>query len=114
VTLRIAGKEISFTAVFHMDKAPMTLLGTMGSFAEAPEVMQRRVYMDDFGDLQTWHGLLKQPMIYYTYRSSFNIVDIHNKLALGPRSMSTIGTDHLLLKLFLKLLEMAETNAYLV
>jgi hypothetical protein len=112
VTLRPAGKEISFTAAFHMDKA-MTLLGTMGSSAEAPEVM-RRVYMDDFGDLQTWHGLLKQPMIHYTYRSSFNAVDIHSKLALGPRSMSKIGTDHLLLKVFLKLLAMAEINAYLV
>jgi hypothetical protein len=39
--------------------------------------------MDTFGDLQTWHGLLKQPMIPYTYGSSFNAVDIHNKLALG-------------------------------
>jgi hypothetical protein len=36
VTLRIAGKEMALTAAFHMDKVPMTLLGTMGSLLNSP------------------------------------------------------------------------------
>jgi hypothetical protein len=42
-----------------------------------------------------------------------NAVDVHNKLALGPRSLCTVGANSLLLKIFLALVAIAETNAYL-
>jgi hypothetical protein len=111
--LKIAGEEVAFFAAFHMDKQPMTLLGTAGSSEHAPLVMRRRVYMNEFGDMVRWQGELHQPMIHAEYRSSFNAVDVHNKLALGPRSVCSVGASHLLLKIFLALVAIAETNAYL-
>jgi hypothetical protein len=57
VTLQVAGKEATFTGAstftgaFHMDKQPMTLLGTAGSSDEAPLITRRRVYINEFGDM---------------------------------------------------------------
>jgi hypothetical protein len=51
VSLPVNSKSTTFTAAFHTDKAPVTLLGTSGSSGEAPEVMRRRVYMSAVGDL---------------------------------------------------------------
>jgi hypothetical protein len=51
-------------------------------------------------------------MIHAEYRTYFNAVDVHNKLALGPHGVCTIGANHLQLKIFLAPLAMAETNAY--
>jgi hypothetical protein len=96
-----------------MDKAPMTLLGTAGSSCEAPEVMRRRVYLSAEGDVVHWNGILEQPNIHYKYRSYFNAVDIHNKLAMGPRSLCRIGASHLMLKLWLAVVAMCKTNAHL-
>jgi hypothetical protein len=86
VTLQVAGKEATFTGAFHMDKQPMTLLGTAGSSDEAPLITRLRVYMNDFGDMVRWEGELRQPMIHAEYRTYFNAVDVHNKLAIGPHS----------------------------
>jgi hypothetical protein len=69
--------------------------------------------MNEFGDMVRWEGEVRQPMIHAEYRTYFNAVDVHNKLALGPHSVCTIGANHLQLKIFLALLAMAETNAYL-
>jgi hypothetical protein len=69
--------------------------------------------MDEFGDMVRWEGELRQPMILAEYRMHFNTVDVHNKLALGPRSLCTVGANHLLLKIFLALVAIAETIAYL-
>jgi hypothetical protein len=112
-TVHIEGKEVTFVAAFHMDKAPMTLLATTGSSGEAPLVTRRRVYMNEFGDMVRWEGELRQPVVHAEYRSLFNAVDVHNKLALGPRSFCSVGANHLILKVFLALVGMAETNAYL-
>jgi hypothetical protein len=112
--LAVKGKEVSFVGAFHMDKAPMTLLGTAGSSKEAPEVMRRRVYMSEDGDLTQWTGTLHQPDMHYIYRSTFNAVDVHNKLAMGPRSVARLGANSLPLKLFLTMVALAETNAYLL
>jgi hypothetical protein len=84
--MQVAGWQFTFTASFHMDKAPMTLLGTAGSSDEALLVTRRRVYRIELGDLVRWEGKLEQPMIHTEYRMSFNAVDVRNKLALGPRS----------------------------
>jgi hypothetical protein len=97
--LRVNGKDTTFTGAFHMDKAPITLLGTAGSSREAPPVMRRRMYMTDDGDLVRWVGELQQP-------------DIHYKLAVGPRSVCNVATNSLPLKLWLSLVACAETNAY--
>jgi hypothetical protein len=91
----------------------MTLLGTTGSSDEAPLITRRCVYMNEFGDMVRWEGELRQPTIHAEYRTYFNAVDVHNKLALGPHRVCTIGANHLQLKIFLALLAMAETNAYL-
>jgi hypothetical protein len=64
VTLQVAGKEVTITGAFHMDKKPMCLLGPAGSSDEAPLVMRRRVYMDEFGNMVRWEGELRQPMIH--------------------------------------------------
>jgi hypothetical protein len=112
--LRVNGKDTTFTGAFHMDKAPMTLLGTAGSSREAPPVMRRRMYMTDDGDMVRWVGELQQPDIRYIYRSNFNAVDVHNKLAVGPRSVCNVATNSLPLKLWLSLVACAETNAYLM
>jgi hypothetical protein len=69
--------------------------------------------MSDEGDLVRWTGKLRQPNIPYIYRSHFNAVDVHNKLAVGPRSVNNVGANHLMLKLWLSMVAVAETNAYL-
>jgi hypothetical protein len=111
--LKVNGMDSTFTGAFHMDRASMTLLGTAGSSQEAPPVMRRRVCMSDEGDLVRWTGKLRKPNIHYIYRSHFNAVDVHNKLAVGPRSVNSVGANHLMLKLWLSMVAIAETNAYL-
>jgi hypothetical protein len=113
VTLQVAGRRVTFTGAFHMDKKPMTLLGTAGSSDEAPLVTRCRVYMNEFGDMVRWEGELRQPMIHAEYRTYFNAVDVRNKLVLGPHSVCPVGANSLQLKIFLALVAMAETNAYL-
>jgi hypothetical protein len=90
----------------------MTLLATAGSSQEAPKVLRKRSYMDEAGDLGPWVGELEQPDVHYLYRTNFNAVDVHNELAVGPRSVHDIGVNSLELKLWLSLLAFAETNAY--
>jgi hypothetical protein len=111
---RVNGKDITFVGAFHMDRAPMMLLGTAGSSKKAPLVMRRRLYLSDGGDLVRWVGELQQPDIHYIYRSNFNAVDVHNKLAVGPRSVCNVATTSLPLRLWLSMLACAETNAYLM
>jgi hypothetical protein len=111
--LQVDGNKVQFAAAFHMDKAPMTLLGTAGSSNEAPIVTRRRVYMTQEGDLVHWVGKLEQPQIHAIYRTFFNAVDVHNKLALGPRSATAMCAKSLPLKIWLATLAMAATNAYL-
>jgi hypothetical protein len=52
--------------------------------------------------------------VHYIYLSNFNAVDVHNKLAICPRSACNMGANSLPLKLWLSMLAIAETNAYLV
>jgi hypothetical protein len=93
----------------------MTLPATAGSSREAPPVMRRRVYMSDDGDVVRWRGELQQPNVHYLYRSFLNGLDVHNKLAVGPRSASSVCVGSLPLKLWLSFLAMlAETNAFLL
>jgi hypothetical protein len=51
LVLKVNSIDTTFTSTFHMDGAPMTLLGTTDSLQEAPPVMRRRVYMSD---TMTW------------------------------------------------------------
>jgi hypothetical protein len=110
---RPQGGRKEATGAFRMGKQPMTLLSTAGSLNASPLITRRRDYINEFGDMVRWEGELRQPMIHAEYRISFNAVDVHNKLALGPHSVCTIGANFPQLKIFLALLAMAETNAYL-
>jgi hypothetical protein len=112
--LVINSRKTRIVGAFHMDKRPMTLVGTLGSSNEAEPVMRRRVYMTADGDLVRWVGELRQPNLHFIYRSFFNAVDVHNKLALGPRSVCSVGANHLLLKIWLAAVGIAETNAFLL
>jgi hypothetical protein len=114
LTLKVNGKDTKFSGAFHMDRKPTTLLSMAGSSNEAPEVMRRRVYMIDDGDMVRWQGELHQPDVHYIYRSKFNAVDVHNTLSVGPRSVCSVGANSLVLKLFLSVVAFAETNAYLM
>jgi hypothetical protein len=90
----------------------MTLLATAGSSQEATKVLQKRSYMDEAGDLVPWVGELEQPDVHHLYGTNFNSVDVHNKLAVGPRSVNAIVVKSLDLKRWLSLFAFAETNAY--
>jgi hypothetical protein len=92
----------------------MTLLSNAGSSKDASVVMRRRVYMSDEGDMVRWQGELQQPDVHHIYRSNFNAVDVHNKLAVGPRSVCNMGAKARPLKPWLSMLAIAETNAYLM
>jgi hypothetical protein len=102
LVLKVNSIDTTFTGAFHMDRAPMTLLGTAGSSQEALPVMRHRVYMSDNGDRVRWVGELQQPHIHDIYRSHFNDVDVHSKLSVGPRSMCETNT------------YFSETNTYLL
>jgi hypothetical protein len=65
--------------------------------------MRRRVYMSEDADLIRWLDKLEQPNVHYLYRSFFNAVDVHNKLAVGPRSVSGLCVGSLPLKLWLSI-----------
>jgi hypothetical protein len=52
--------------------------------------------------------------VHYIYRSNFNAMDVHNKLAVGPRSVCSMRANSLPLKLWLSMLAIAKTNAHLV
>jgi hypothetical protein len=59
-----------------------------------------------------WTGELVQPNIHFIYRTFFNAVDVHNKVAVGPRSACSIGANNLLLKVWLASVAISETNAF--
>ena len=99
--MKMRGQPEQIIGGFHMDKRPMILLGTADSSAEAPKVMQRRVLMSQAGDMVHWQGELEQPNVHYIYWKFFSTVDIHNKLAVGPRSVKSVGANHLLLQIWL-------------
>jgi hypothetical protein len=95
-----------------MGKKPMTLLATAGSSREALPVMPRRVYMSEAGDMFHWQVKLEQPNIHYLYPSFFNAADLHNKVSVGPQSVSSVFVGSSPLKLWLSLVAIVETNAY--
>jgi hypothetical protein len=97
-----------------MDEQPMTLLGTTGSSNEAPVESRHQVYMSQDGDLVRWVGKLEQPQIHAIYRTYFNAVDVNNKLALGPRSVSSLSSTSLPLKIWLATLAIGGASAYLM
>jgi hypothetical protein len=111
--MKVNGKDINFTGAFHMDRRQMTLLSTAGSSNNAPVVMRRYVCMSDVGDMVRWQGELQQPDVHYMHWSNFNAVDVHNKLAVGPHSVCNKGANLQPLKLWLRILAIAKTNAYL-
>jgi hypothetical protein len=74
--------------------------------------MRRRLYVMDDGHPVHWTGVLELPNIHALYRTFFNAVDVHNKLALGPRSTASLATNSLLLKVWLATLCMASANGY--
>jgi hypothetical protein len=108
--LQVNGRVTVFVGAFHMDKRPMTLLGTAGSSDKAQPVIWRRVFMSEEGVLVRWMGELQQPNMHAIYRTFFLAVDVQNKLALGPRSVCSVGGNHLLLKLWLAMAAIAETT----
>jgi hypothetical protein len=114
LVMNVNGKDTTFTGAFHMDKKQMTLLATAGSSNEAPIVTRTRLYIGDDGERVDWEGDLQQPIVHYIYRTHFNAVDVHNKLAVGPRSVCKVLVGGLPFKIWLGLLAMAETNAYLL
>jgi hypothetical protein len=57
---------------------------------------------------------LQRPNIHANHHTCCNAVDVHNTLALGPRSLSSVGGNHLLLTLWLAMVAIAETNAFLL
>jgi hypothetical protein len=66
------------------------------------------MYKSEEGD-SVYVGLeLDQPNVHYIYWSYFNAINVHKKLAVRPR----VGTNSLLLVIWLGLLAIAETNAY--
>ena len=61
---------------------------------------------------KTYH--LEQPDVHAAYRNSYAGVDTFNKLALGPRSVQyAVATKCWHRRVFLSILTMCETNAYL-
>jgi hypothetical protein len=92
----------------------MSLLATAESSREALPVIPLRVQMSEAGETFPWQGMLEQPNVHYLYRTFFNAVDLHNKLAVGPRSVSSVCVGSLPLKLRLSLVALAETNAHRV
>jgi hypothetical protein len=111
--MKINGKDINFAGALHMDKRQMTLLSSADCSKEASVVMRRRcMYMSNEGDLVRWQGELKQPDVHYIFSSNFIAVDVLDKLAVGPGSVCNVAAN--LLLLWLTMLAIALTNAYLL
>jgi hypothetical protein len=85
-----------------------------GSSKDAPVAMRHRMYMSEKGDMVQWQGELQQPDVHNIYWPNLNAVNVHSKLAVGPRSVCNMGAKSLPLKLKLSMLAIAETNDYVV
>ena len=102
-------------ATMHMDKAPLTLLHTTGILEEGePRYRVWSGYSKEVGRVVTRKYTLEQPEVAASYRSRFWTIDRFNKLALGPDSVAkAVKTKDWRIRIFMALVAMSETNAYL-
>jgi hypothetical protein len=108
------GEETRFIAAGHMDKAPMCLIATCGtSLIDAQfHVVRERKYVHG-GILKKKTNVMHQPHLFSMYRSNFNVVDVADKLALGPHSIIDVWvTRNAFHRLFAATLAFIESNAY--
>jgi hypothetical protein len=110
----VNGCSNRFQLAAHVDKQPMACLATMGTSVDVPEQVRERVYYDpEIDDIVNWSGTLNQPAMHALSRSHFNAVDLFNRLAFGPGSVSAaINTKSADTRLFLACLAVVVTNAF--
>ena len=113
--VKVPGKPYRIFASGHFDKTPMSLVHTCGTSLPGPP--RRRVYRyydeEAFCDRSVVLELM-QPQTHSRYRSCFWMVDRHNSLALGPQGLHvTVKVTIWHLQMFLALLSIAVTNAFL-
>ena len=103
-------------ASVHRDKQPMTLVHSCSSLQPGPVRVRNFVKYDKKSKTVVRRKFtLEQPMVHSVYRGSFWAVDRFNKLCLGPNSIQhSVHTHSWATRVFLALLAMAETNAYLI
>lgn len=100
-------------AASHCDKKPCHLVATRGtSNPGCSKTRWFRMFRD--GEIVATRYLLDQPHFHELYRNNFNAVDVYNKQACGPTSLiNVLGTKSWWKRVWVTLLCMAETNAYL-
>lgn len=109
----IHGEARPVFASVHMDSQPMSLVHTCSTSMTGKQAIRTwRKYVN--GTVKRRKYTLEQPKVFQIYRSHYNAVDNFNKLALGPKSSQyAYRTPHWDRRVFMALLAMAETNAFL-
>ena len=98
----------------HQDVQPMVLVHTAGTSNPGPPRMRKWAKYQK-GKILKRNYKLEQPHVHSIYRAGFSSVDIFNKIALGPHSVSkAYKSKRWTHRFFASLLAMCETNAYLV
>lgn len=94
----------------------MSLVHTCGSLADGEPRFRNFIRYDKVRKTVVRRRYrLDQPQVHATYRDKFWHVDRFNKLALGPKSIQyVLKTNDWRVRMFLALLAISETNAWLL
>ena len=112
--VKVPGEDFEVYGSAHQDVQPMVLVHTAGTSLPGKARLRRWAKYSQGKILKKVYKL-EQPHVHAIYRESFSAVDIFNKIALGPHSVSTAFKSKLWTHRFwASLVAMSETNAYLV
>ena len=101
------------SAAGWMDKQPMLVVATCGNNEVLPPSERVRCKYQQ-GSIVRATYQVEERVFHGTYRKYFNTIDIHNKLAIGPGTVAAAWkSKRPLMKFFLYILSVIETNAYL-
>lgn len=113
-TFKVGTKSVMLTAAGNNKKVPLLLLATASSMIEGEEHVKQWSTINAAGELTTHELRTKQPEMHAIYRKYMNLIDVHNKLRQGERSMADAWrTQSWPNRHFAEMLGFTEVNIYL-
>ena len=110
---KVGAKEVRVTAAGHNKKVPLLLVATASSLIEGDDHVKRWRTTDAQGEQQLHELRTTQPEMHALYRKYMNLVDVHNKLRQGERSMADAWRTHSWkARHFAEMLGFVEVNIY--
>lgn len=112
-TFKVGTKSVNLTAAGHNKKVPLLLVASASSMIEGEEHIKRWTTTSASGEQVTHERRTRQPEMHQMYRKYMNLVDLHNKLRQGERSMADAwGTHRWENRHFAEMLGFVEVNIF--